>query len=326
MKLDAESLVFALDVNTDGSAVSIEADALDDLEGPSAWRWIHLDRTGPTSKAWLEEIGDLSEAASEALFDEETRPRANVIDDNVVIILRGVNLNPGAEPEDMVALRMLVSGRSVVTLRRSRVFAVQSIRDDALAGRGPKGPGAFVAELAEGLTDRLAGTIDQLEDRVDHLEDQSLAAQDDRSLADELVDVRREIVAYRRFLAPQREALMRILNLRRPWLDEDSREQLSETQETLSRVIEGLDAIRERAAILQEGVAGRSAERMNRTMYTLSIVATVFLPLSFVTGLLGINVGGIPGTQSSLGFVAVCAIIVVLAIVELWIFWRRHWF
>ena len=75
----------------------------------------------------------------------------------------------------------------------------------------------------------------------------------------------------------------------------------------------------------QEELVNRLSEQMNARMYVLSIVAAVFLPLGFLTGLLGINVGGIPGTEYKWGFVLVCVLIGVLAALQLWFFKRKKW-
>jgi zinc transporter len=66
--------------------------------------------------------------------------------------------------------------------------------------------------------------------------------------------------------------------------------------------------------------------RMTQTMYTLSLVATLFLPLGFLTGLLGINVSGIPGSDHPLGFLAVCLLIVIVVTLEILFFRTRKWF
>ena len=92
------------------------------------------------------------------------------------------------------------------------------------------------------------------------------------------------------------------------------------------RYVEDLDESRERAAVTQEELAGRISDRMNKTMYMLAIVATVFLPLGLLTGLLGINVGGIPGTDNTYAFLIVCLMLVSLAFAELWFFIRRKRF
>ena len=89
--------------------------------------------------------------------------------------------------------------------------------------------------------------------------------------------------------------------------------------------MEDLDSARERAAVTQEELAGRLAEQMNKTMYVLSIVAAIFLPLGLITGLLGINVGGIPGVDSGWAFTIVCLILIGIAVVQAIVFKKMKW-
>ena len=133
---------------------------------------------------------------------------------------------------------------------------------------------------------------------------------------------RRQAISLRRFLAPLREVLTRLYTDRTPLFDDMSRSHLREIADRLTRYIEELDSARDRAAITQEELAGRLADEMNKNMYVLSIVAGIFLPLGLLTGLLGINVGGIPGTQSNWAFAIVCIILVGLAVTVLWLFRR----
>ncbi len=92
------------------------------------------------------------------------------------------------------------------------------------------------------------------------------------------------------------------------------------------RYIEELEALKERAAVIQEEITNRATEAMSNRMYVLSIVATIFLPLGFFTGLLGINVGGIPGTQSNLAFLIVCVVLIVVVAIQVWVFRKNRWF
>ena len=73
---------------------------------------------------------------------------------------------------------------------------------------------------------------------------------------------------------------------------------IREIAERTSRFVEDIDAAKDRAAITQEELNSRLSEQMNKAMYVLSIVAAIFLPLGLLTGLLGINVGGIPGAEN----------------------------
>ena len=100
---------------------------------------------------------------------------------------------------------------------------------------------------------------------------------------------------------------------------------LRETAERTARYVEDIDAARERALIAQEELNSRLAEQMNRAMYTLSIVAAIFLPLGLLTGLLGINVGGIPGTESPWAFLIVTVFLFLMAVFLIIWFKRLKW-
>ena len=107
------------------------------------------------------------------------------------------------------------------------------------------------------------------------------------------------------------------------WLDDASRSRLREAADRITRSIEDLDAARDRAAVTYEELGSRIAEEMNATMYRLTVVAAIFLPLGLLTGLLGINVGGIPGTDSPRAFAVVCVGLLLLGLAQWWWFKRR---
>ncbi len=287
--------------------------------------WVHLDRKHPGSNRWLKEEAGLDPLACEALLAEETRPRDLVIGDGLLVILRGVNLNSGADPEDMISIRVWVDSGRVITLRSPRLRAVQDIRDSIFAGTGPTSPGDFLVQLTTKLTDRTGPVVEDLDDQVDRLEEEVVEAQS-HELRFKLSTLRRQGIVLRRYLAPQRDVMSRLQTERVPWLSDLHRARLREVSDRLLRYVEDLDAARERAAVTQEELANRLSEQMNKTMYVLSVVAGIFLPLGLLTGLLGINVGGIPGTENHWAFAVVCAILVILAVFVAWLFRRFRFF
>jgi len=159
---------------------------------------------------------------------------------------------------------------------------------------------------------------------VDALEDKVLTAES-HLLRTEIAEIRREAIGLRRYLAPQREAMTRLYSERIDWLDELSRVQLREIADRNTRYIEDLDSARERAAVTQEELMGRLSEQMNNRMYVLSIVAALFLPLGFLTGLLGINVGGIPGTDYQPAFLIFVVLLILVLALQLWILKWKKW-
>ncbi|MGH0028419.1 MAG: zinc transporter ZntB [Myxococcota bacterium] len=320
---EREGLIWAYDVDAGGRGREIGWDELDGTP-QAGFRWIHLERGGEDVRRWVTERSGLSELEAEALLAEETRPRANAVGEGLLLILRGVNLNPGADPEDMVAVRLWVDARRVVTVRRRRLLALQDLRDRVAAGRGPRNVGEFVADLGDHLVERMAGILGDLDERLDQIEERD-TSDVTPELRGDLVDLRRQAIVLRRYLSPQRDALARLTTERLAWLGDAERQKLREVHDRTTRYVEDLEAARERAAVTQEAIASRLAEQLNQRMYALSIVAGIFLPLSFLTGLLGINVGGMPGVDSGGAFVAVCGALALLTVGEVLLFRRLGW-
>ncbi len=202
-------------------------------------------------------------------------------------------------------------------------MAVSDILASFGSGGGPKDTGEFLIDILDRMLIRIGEHVEGIEDRADGLEDAVLNATS-RELRTGLSNLRRESIALRRYLAPQRETIGRLHAERVTWLNDVHRAHLRETGDRVTRYLETLDSSRERAAVTAEELSNRVAEQMNQTMYMLSIVAAIFLPLGLLTGLLGINVGGMPGVDSPIAFSMVTVLLVVLGIMEyLWFRSRR---
>ena len=173
-----------------------------------------------------------------------------------------------------------------------------------------------------GVMDGQGDTEDS--DPVGEIED-TIVTGESSELRTHLSGLRRQIIILRRYLAPQRDVLLRLRDGQFDWLGDNVKLRLRELSERMVRFVEDLDSARDRSAIAQEELNSRLSDQINRTIYILSIITVVFLPLGFITGLLGINVGGIPGTEYKWAFLIVTCILVAIAVVLLTIFRRIKW-
>ena len=316
----SEGLVYAHRIAADRHPQLLTWTDVDTWQPERGVLWIHLDAENDTALGWINQRSGLSPLIREALLEQGTRPRSVMDESGLLVILRGVNCSPGADPEDMVAIRMFLTDQRIITMRRNRVMAIQDINERLVSGSGPTTVGEFFVAVVDRITDRIGEIVADIEDRVDDVEDTIVSAQT-AELRPRLAELRRESIHLRRYIAPQRDMLARLTHERIAWLTEPDRVLLRESAERTARYVEDIDTARERALIAQEELNNRLAERMNRAMYTLSIVAAIFMPLGLLTGLLGINVGGIPGTENPWAFFEVTVLLLVLAIVL--IFWFR---
>lgn len=317
-----DGLIDAFTVSADGTARRLSQPSIEEIAG--YWNWLHLDCSVPSTHHWVRHESGLDASTADALLEVETRPRHVTIGDASIVIVRGVHQKT-AETHELVALRFYISRSLVVALRHNETSALAALRERYERSRGPKSPELLFDAVLDALTDEIAATIEKLEDELDTLEEKA-ANEAFEGLRGDLLCLRRKAVPLKRYLAPQREALKSLSVINAPFISEEGRAFIRETADRTIGLVESLDALRERAALLQEEVVGEMSERVNRNTYAMSIVASVFLPLSFLTGLLGVNVGGIPGVENPWGFWIVVVVCVQLSTLGLWTLKRLRFF
>jgi len=287
--------------------------------------WVHLVADHPETPAWIARNLDyLDPSAQEALTMPATRSRATRIGDGILVILRGVNTNEGRDPEDMVSVRVWADANRIVTLSRQNVVALGDIADALEAGQGPEDAGAFLASLAARLNARLEPLVADLDMETDSLETEVIGTPDQK-LRHRIVTMRLQVIELYRHTAPQVSALSDLEHAMLPFLDEADRLHISETRQSLTRQTENLVEMRESLAVLREELSGQISDRLNRHMYILAVISAICLPLGILTGLFGINVGGMPGADHPDAFWIFSGILVLIICLQLLILRMVRW-
>lgn len=318
-------ILHACVINGDGTGGALTGKDISKAIKDDKLAWVHLDATKPESRTWLEkEIGYLDPLILDALLAEETRPRILEFEHGVLLILRGVNLNENAKPEDMVSIRLWIDKHRIVSIRRRKLKAVQDIREKLEAGKGPKNAGEFLTALSSRLFERMEPAFLELDEKLDDIEEHVMENPDTKE-RQAITAIRKQAILFRRYIAPQRDVMAHLRTSEQKWLSQFDKRRLQESFDRLVRYIEDLDTIRERAQIVKDELASALSDDMNKNLYMLSLVAAIFLPLGFLTGLLGINVGGIPGAENTDAFYIFCGILTALVIVQILIFRKLKW-
>lgn len=302
-----EHIHFAYEISGDGSAKTLNGASISEKIKSKSLAWVHLDANAAETREWLQrEVDYLDHVMLDALLAEETRPRILSDKKGMLIILRGVNLNDNSDPEDMISIRIWIDESRIISLQKRPLKAVHDIAQKLEEGTGPQNAGDFITSLSLRLMERMEPIFAELDDTLDALEeaiiDHPVAAERNAISA-----LRKQAILFRRYIAPQKEVMSQLRNSELAWMEAHHKRRAQECWDKQMRHIEDLDAIRERAQIIKDEVAASLADKMNKNMYILSIVAAIFLPLGFITGLLGVNVGGMPGTQNDMAFWMVCA-------------------
>lgn len=297
-----------------------------------AWRpgnpgeilWVHLRCTDPGVAEWLEKGLAIPSPTVKMLTSEDTRPRAFREGEALAATLRGINFNPGSEPEDMVSMQLWCDGLRLVTLRRAPLQTPRATLAEIDGGEGPADAGSLVTSLVEHMIARMSQSIIDMNDRIDQLEAADSDGDAEEMLA-KIAAIRRNCLALKRHMSPQHEALERIAHDAPHWFEEHDRREIAETIDRLRRYLDDLDISKESALVLQDDLRGRAAAHSERTSYLLTIVAAIFLPLGFVTGLLGINVGGMPGMDDPRAFWVVVVMCCAIFAMQVALFVRWKW-
>lgn len=322
---NAEAFIFGFDFPSEGVVSKVDWEKVKPTAAcPSAgWRWLHFNRLAAETRDWLENHSGLDETVISALLQSETRPRCASYEDGLLLNLRGINHNPGAEPEDMISVRIWAANTIVISMRSYPVKAIHEVRQETASGDTATSPGGLVVCIAERLVDNIEPVVEQLKEEADEFEELLLSGKE-RLPPAALAEFRRTILMLRRYILPQREAMAQLQKEGRTLFDDDHQIHLRETADRITRIAEELDSIRDRAAVLQDQVAGQRQETLNQRLLALSIISAFFLPLTFLTGLLGMNLAGIPFAHETWSFGAVVALSFALgAGLLVFLKWRR---
>ncbi len=286
--------------------------------------WLHLDYGNPEAARWLLQTPLLNDAARESLLGQSNRPKLVRMGETVLLILRGINHNKDHRPEEMVALRIYITPDLIISSRRRALLSEQDVYGQLKLGGGADTPADWLVEICDALTDRAGEFVEELHDKILDLEEMVLMR--DLPANGRLALIRKQLIMIRRYLSPQRDLVARLANEKISWLDEDDRRRLLDIADRLRRWLDDLDAGVARTAVLADEINNLMAEATNRRAYQMSVMALLFLPASFLTGLFGINLGGIPGAESPTAFWVFCGSLVALATgLAVWLKHRRWW-
>ncbi|GAB5381925.1 MAG: zinc transporter ZntB [Aliiglaciecola sp.] len=317
------SLLWSIKVDDSGEAETISHQDFSDTDFASGYKWVHMQSDMADSWDTMTSMG-LSDSICDAMCALETRPRALQVDNGTLIYLRGINLNPDADPEDMVSLRIWFNESKVISARRKdrKLLSIQDTKALVDEGKGPLTTADFVLQLIDKVAHRISEVVDALDDELTEFEAAG-ATQEDARLTLSLI--RRKAAAVRRYLAPQRDALDTLYRFTKIF-DQNQAFELRDLTDRMTRYVEDLDLAKERAMVLQDELRNRIAEQQGMRMYVLSLVTAIFLPLSFLTGVFGMNVAGLPGTENPDAFSYLATGMVGLAVAMFIAMLWKKWF
>ncbi len=285
--------------------------------------WYHCRRDKEGLAQWLGDIG-IQESLVDILVADDTRSHYQPLDDgNFLLVLRGVNLNEGDEPDDMISLRIVFYKSSVITLRRKPFKGIAAIQHALEEETSPKPIADLLATFIEQINNNIEDVLDDIETGIDEVEENidNLTRKEHR----QLTLMHRRLLKLNRFLKPQTVAIQTLYDNIPPVL-KSHKQRLLNQKEVSYRISENIEANLMQVSMLRNDIQQSLGEKMNRNAYYLSLTAGIFLPLSFCTGLFGINIGGLPGVDNPDAFRWFCMTLLSLGLIGFLLLRRlRFW-
>ncbi|EZP50964.1 CorA family divalent cation transporter [Sphingomonas sp. RIT328] len=286
--------------------------------------WVHLTSNEAEAQAWLRDAAKLDDYVVDALTASETRPRCEAFADGALLNLRGRSSEEMASGDPLASVRIWAIKGRVYSVTRRPLIGIADVETQIAAGTIVD-PGDFIAAVATAITTDLDPHVADLGDELDDCEE--------RLDANRVFDLRRVVtrvrvtaIGYRRFLSPQRAALEKLAALPGAWLAEDDRRHLAAAADRAARMTEEVESIRERASLMHEALTDLRSEQIDSRSLIISIIAMIFLPLTFITGVYGMNVADLPYAQEPWAFDAIMGLCAAIAATVLGYFAHRHWF
>lgn len=312
--------VYALQLDGRGGVIPLQQQSAISQDSPV---WLHLDYTRPVSAEWLQITPLLPDSVRELLAGESQRPRVTRTSEGALLTLRNINFAEASRPDQLITICVYITEKLIISTQQQQVYGFEHILADIKHHTGPTTTGDWLVQIADAITDHMSDFVDELHDRIIDLEDNIL----DQQIPErgEMALLRKQLIIMRRYMSPQRDVFARLANDRFSWMCDDDRHRIRDIAERLGRGLDDLDAGVARTTILTDEISTLMAESLNRRSYTMSLLAMLFLPLTFFTGLLGVNLGGIPGNQSPYGFIIFSVLLVLMVAGVTWWLKRSKW-
>lgn len=285
--------------------------------------WLHFNLAHRASEHWMRAQLDLPETFFEALHEGSHSTRIEQADGALRAVVNDVMFNLEFTPSEIATLWIYAHQRIIVTARLKPLRSVDRLRASVRAGELFRSPVELLVHLMRDQADLLVQIVRRTSIDVDRIEDRFLSQRSTANRLD-LGAMRRTLTRLQRMLAPEPGAIFRLLARPPRWLRQEDVQDLRESTEEFSVVISDMAGLIERIRLLQEEIISRLEEQNNRTLFTLTLVTVLAMPINIVAGFFGMNVGGIPLAENRHGFWLMVVLVAgFTALAGWWAFRRR---
>ncbi len=325
---DQNGLVWGYRLHADAPAELIDSARLAkeilhaNADEAAGFLWLHFNLSQAATEKWLRQHANLPPEFFEALHQGSRSTRIELADDALIAVVNDVLHGFSFDPSQLSTLWVSVTPRLMISARKKPLKSVDRLRHAVQNGARMNSPLELLIHLLRDQADVLIGIVRDAVEKADQIEDDLLAGRLNHKRMN-LGSLRRVLVRLQRLMAPEPAALFRLLQRPPAWISEADIQDLRQSSEEFSAVLVDMASLQERIKLLQEEIAAMINERNSRSLYTLTIVTVLALPINIIAGLFGMNVGGIPLASNEHGFWVIVFIVASFTTLAVWLLKRQ---
>ncbi len=290
--------------------------------------WINVN--GLNLSAEIEKLGayyDLHPLVMEDVLNTDHRPKVDEYGDYFFIVLKMLYFNKD-EQFTVEHISLVVGQNYVLSFQESEEDIFHFIRE-RIANPDSRirssGADYLAFALIDTIVDNYFAVIEDIGEKIEHLEDQLFNENPDDSVPKEIQALKREVLRIRRSVFPLREVISRLEKSDHKVIDDKTRDFFRDVYDHIIQINENIEIYRDMVWGLMDMYMTTVSNKMNNIMKVLTIIATIFIPLTFVVGVYGMNFQYMPELQYKDGYFIVWIIMIVIFIGMLYFFRRKKW-
>jgi len=270
---------------------------------------------------------DIHKLTIEDLVSVGQRPKLEEFEDYLYMVVKMFQLQNDSKNIDIEQISFLLKTNLLITFQEKTGDVFQSIRgrlQDPKAMIRKRGTDYLLYALLDAVVDHYFVIIENLSLELENLEE-LLLNQPSKERLNELHHIRREILTLRRSAYPMREVVSRFEKIEAPKISEDTKIFIRDLYDHTIQTIETIEVFRDIAAGLLDLYMNSAANKMNEIMKLLTIISTIFIPLSFLAGVYGMNFENMPELKSHYGYFIFLGVLFSIFLGMLYYFKRKNW-
>jgi zinc transporter len=320
-----DPIIFSYNFDNEGKASKIiHSEVAKELKDEGL-AWVHLDLNNRNIKHWLEtQLPYLDHLIIDALVADETRPRIIEFETGFLLIMRSVAFDNKLEDE-MVSIRIWIDKLRIISIEKKSAKSIYDLKENLDQGKKIKDSNEFLYNLIYNILSSTSALIYSFTDELDKIEG-NLIKTHDIKYREQITQIRTKSAIYKRYLIPQKEVIKKLQTSDQLWISKWAKRHFQENYDTLNRIIEEIEEAKERSQILHDELSNSLSEKLNKIIYKLSIITSIFMPLTFFTGIFGMNIKGLPGIDNPDAFNLSIATMLAIFMMQIYFFKKAKLF